>query len=95
MKITTNNMARDILTFFDLKAKDQADLIDGLDESEIESVESGSYFYYKSEVYSLSDFLRTDLNGWDGSSSWCWFAGTLIKFCNRNESVIVGSYFCE
>ena len=83
MKITTNNQYRDILNAYDLTSRELDDF-DYLEEGE------GSFIRYKGRIWDLSEFMRTDLKGWDGISSDTYFSGAVIKLSEDGDTVKVG-----
>lgn len=91
MEIKTNNRPRDVLYFHELTQKEQA-------EFSHEDRETCTYFRYKGYVYLLDDFVRCppDLStrGWHGCHADSFFSGTVIKYTQCNERVIVGWYCC-
>lgn len=100
MKVTTNYHPRDILEGYELTEKEREEF-DYLDWDKIERGEdSASFFRYKGELYDLGEFMgvHSQLNlalfpqEWDGYQSDTYFSGTLVKYCNDNESVIVGRF---
>lgn len=90
LKIVTNNVPRDILTYFDLSEKERNQFDwDGADEHR--------FIRYKGSVTPLENFLRfpegTFPAGWQGAASDSYFSGLLIKFTEDFEQAIIGSYF--
>ena len=83
MKITTNNQYRDILNAYDLTSRELEDF-DYLEEGE------GSFIRYKGRIWDLSEFMLTDLKGWDGISSDTYFSGSVIKLSEDGDTVKVG-----
>lgn len=91
MQIKTNNQPRDLISWYDLTEKEQADF---------DYIEDGEFngFRYKGRVYDLGEFMRCSgsVNGfsdWHGISSNTFFSGVLVKYTSDFESVIVGRYF--
>lgn len=95
LEIITNNVPREIIYYWDLteKEKKEFDWIENGEESDY------SFFRYKGKVYCLANFMRIDnnddLKGWHGYSCDSYFSGTLVKYCEDNDFVIVGSYFAK
>lgn len=67
--ITTNGIARELLNFWDLRAKEQAALLSehGMTAEELSKMAESDeyhevnlswYFRYKGEVFNISDFIR-------------------------------------
>ena len=100
LTIKTNNVPRETLYFCQLDTKEQQIVSDKFDYFTAEELDEQSFFKYRGEWYTLSDFLRiennSDLNGWDGYSSDSYFSGVLIKVSESfmgDYDVIVGRYF--
>ena len=91
MQIITNNQPRDLISWYDLTEKEQADF-DYIEDGEF------SGFRYKGQVYDLGEFMRcpdsvNDFSDWNGISYDTFFSGVLVKYTNDFESVIVGRCF--
>jgi hypothetical protein len=95
MKVTTNNVPRDIIEGYELTEKERAEF-DYIDWKAIEAGEDSVVFVrYKGELYDLDEFESMWPNrfeGWDGIQPETHFSGLLIKFVNKFEQVIVGRY---
>lgn len=91
MKIITNNKPRQLVYGYQLSDKQKQDF------DYIDDIDSHNFVIYKNNVYDLSEFMRVEnndkLNGWDGYSSDSFFSGTLIKYTDDMESVIMGWYY--
>jgi hypothetical protein len=89
LEIITNANARDLLFWYDLTDKEQAEL----DNEETDEL----FFRYRGNVYRLNDFTRVegnpDLRGWDGYMTDTYFSGVLVKYVDHYERVIVGRYY--
>jgi len=85
LEITTNNVPRDFIYWWDLSAKEQADF-DWMANPE----ETGSFFRYKGEVYDLSDFMHCNIPGWDGVKGDSFFSGIVVRL--DEDRIIVGQY---
>lgn len=99
--ITTNNVPRWTLQFCQLDAKEQQTVKDQFGYLTQEELEEQSFFKYRGEWYSLSDFLRlendTAFKGWDGVFSYSYFSGLVIKIVEGfmgDYDVVVGR-FCS
>jgi hypothetical protein len=92
LKIMTNNQPRDILTWHDLSEKERA----GFDYLDSEEKQDGASFVrYRKWVYDLGEFMRCSDHWpvcWHGYSSDSFFSGTLIRYVDDNERVIMGWY---
>lgn len=93
MKITTNNVPRELVTFHDLPEAEREDF----DYIEEDGQWSPRLFCYRGHWYDSHEFERARgnevLTGWDGVQSDTYFSGTLIRYANDFEHVIVGRYF--
>ena len=91
MKIITNNKPRQLICGYQLSDKQKQDF------DYIEDIDSHDFVKYKNNIYDLSEFLRIEnndkLNGWHGYSSDSYFSGTLVKYADDMESVIMGWYY--
>lgn len=87
MNITTNNVPRHTLDWFDLTANEK-------DEFSHSDRESSTYFRYKGWTYLLDDFMRCPdtLQGWDGYHGDSFFSGIVVKYVD--DRLIVGTYVC-
>ena len=95
MTVKTNNVPRDILYGSDLPESVLSDF-DYLDD-----IEQSTFFKYKNQYYDTGEFmyidqsrecLPEDFKGWAGYQSDSFFSGTLIKFVDDNERVVVAQY---
>jgi len=90
MNITTNNKAREILSFFDLTEKEQDSIKDNYD-----SIKESAFFRYRGDLYDLNDFMCNNQNSslpsdWDGYCSDSFFSALLVKYLDCGEELIVG-----
>jgi hypothetical protein len=96
MKIITNNQPRELVCFADLPAKAQSDF-DYVKEDE---KFSDRFVQYKGAWYDVNEYqrvtkeMRSEYQKWDGYQNDSYFSGTLIKFVDDNERVIVGRWYC-
>ena len=98
LKITTNNVPRDILHPWDLTDKECAwfDYHDFTDENL-----DATFVRYRGVTYDLSDgFIATggdivnpDFKGWDGYMSDSFFSGIVIRYTDDYEQVVMGTYY--
>lgn len=97
MKIVCNNCPRDVLSGYELTDKEKSEF------EYLDSIDDGSFFRYKGQVYDLSEFMRITPSiaphcqrpGWekfDGYSSDSFFSGLLVRYVDDFERVIVGTY---
>ena len=89
--IKTNNHPRELLSWEQLTTSEKR-------QFSVEDVSDWcgeSYFRYRGQIYSLSEFFRTELiKGWDAVCSQTMFSGVVIKFVkgDYNFNVIAGRY---
>ena len=92
LKITTNNVPRDLIQGYELSDKEKAEF-DYIDKEEIDG---HNFFRYKGLVYDLGEFMRVGhsfgLQGWDGYHSDSAFSGILVKYVDHGDRIIVGWY---
>ena len=101
VKIRTNNVPRDIINAHELTQAERAefDYLDweGIDDGR----DSASFFRYRGELYSLSEFSRVipagsvrrhpmecdapEFAGWDGYQSDSFFSGMLVKWARDDN----------
>ena len=86
MKIITNNVPRNMIYGYELTDKQKQDF------DYIDDIDSHDFVKYKGMVFDVSEFMITDLEGWDGVSGQSYFNGYLIKVVD-SDSVIMGSYY--
>lgn len=98
LTITTNNVPRDIVDAWQLNDKEQAEF-DYLDWPAIKDGNaSASFFRYRGQLYDLAEFSTTgyggpdQLSAWDGYASDSVFSGTVVRYVDEFERVIVGTY---
>ena len=99
MNIRTNNIPRFTIGAYELSPAEQEEF-DYLDWDAIEAgSDSATFFRFKGQLYDLGEFLLTGQfvagfpNGWDGYYSDSYFSGTLVRFTDNGERVVVGQYF--
>lgn len=93
LTIKTNNRPREILTWYDLTHKEQLEFLQNSDD-----VMDSSFFRYKNWVYDLNGFVQLGKNSpfpsvWSGYHSDSAFSGTLVRYTDCNDAVIVGTYY--
>jgi hypothetical protein len=90
MKIITNNVPRDLIDAYELTPAERADFDyhdwDAIDKGN----DSATFIRYKGDLLDLGNFTRTEIPGWDGISADTFFSGTVIRYVEDNERVIVG-----
>ena len=91
IKIMTNNTPRNLTYGYELTDKQKQDF------DYIEDIDNHDFVIYKNNVIDLSEFMRIDsidhFKDWHGYSSDSFFSGTLVKYCDDNDSVIMGWYY--
>lgn len=99
MKITTNNIPRDLLEAWELTPTEIREF-DYLDWEAINRGEaSAQFFRYRGSTYDLGEFEWTGHAGypkliqdWHGIQTDSYFSGIVIKYLAENEQVIVGRF---
>ena len=86
MKIITNNVPRNMAYGYELTDKQKQDF------DYLEDIDSHDFVKYKGMVFDLSEFMITELEGWDGVSGGSYFHGYLIKIVD-SDTVIMGAYY--
>ena len=86
MKIITNNVPRNMIYGYELTDKQKQDF------DYIADIDSHDFVKYKGMIFDVSEFMITDLEGWDGVSGQSYFHGYLIKIVD-SDSVIMGRYY--
>lgn len=103
IRIITNNVPRPVVDAYELTPAERAEF-DYLDWAAIEAgSDSASFFRYRGTLYDLGEFshdygitrgtgLPEHLSRWDGYQSDSFFSGTLVRFVDDGESVVVGTF---
>jgi hypothetical protein len=101
VKVTTNNVPRDVVDASELTPKEREEF-DYLDWAKIERGEdSASFFRYRGQVYDLGEFsadygitkgagLPDHLSKWDGYMSESAFSAKVVRYVDNCERVVVG-----
>lgn len=89
MKITTNNKPRQLIYGYDLPEKLKAEF----DYYSRDDLNDATFFKYKGQYYDIDQFVRCDIEGWQGCHNDTYFSGLFIKFTDDLESVIVAQYY--
>jgi len=98
MKITTNNVPRNLVCFHDLPDTAQSDF----DYVSGDDLYSPRFFSYRGAWYDTNEFMRFDYANafsgpqfakWDGYQSETFFSGIVVRYVDDFERVIVGLYF--
>jgi len=94
--ITSNFIPRDLISAFELNGAQYSELRKEYDYMEDADFDSAMFFEYRGEVYSLTDFIRTEgdilRDGWQGILGETYFSGLVIKIVESCRSVVVGRY---
>ncbi|WP_181109771.1 hypothetical protein [Pseudomonas oryzihabitans] len=93
MKVTTNNVPRDILNGFELSAKEW----DDFDYVQEDERDSRQFFRYRGNLYDLGDAMRVEqgnslCKGWHGYYGETFFSAVVFRFVG-DEQVVVGHAF--
>ncbi|QGH73793.1 hypothetical protein [Vibrio phage vB_VhaM_VH-8] len=86
MKVITNNVPRQLIYGYELTDKQKQDF------DYIDDIDSHNFVKYKDMVFDVSEFMITDIDGWDGISGQSYFNGYLIKMID-SDTVIMGRYY--
>ena len=86
MKIITNNVPRNMVYGYELTDKQKQDF------DYLEDIDSHDFVKYKGMIFDVSEFMITELEGWDGVSGQSYFNGYLIKIVD-SDTVIMGAYY--
>ena len=94
VKITTNNVPRDVIDASELTPAERAEF-DYLNWPAIDAgTDSASFVRYHGELIDLGTFMRTDgFPGWDGFAGDSYFSGTLIRLVDDGERAIVARVY--
>jgi len=92
IKVTTNNVPRDIIDAYELSESERAEF-DYLDWEAIDDGrDSASFFRFKGELYDLGEFMRDACpEGWDGGRADSFFSGVVVRIVDDGERVVVGT----
>lgn len=98
MRVTTNNIPRPLIDAIQLTDKERKQF-DYLDWSKIDDGRDSAWFFrYRGQLYSLDQFMRTESNGdlanagWQGYHADSMSTGTVVRYCDDTDYVIVGYY---
>lgn len=86
MKIITNNVPRNMIYGYELTDKQKQDF------DYIDDIDSHDFVKYKGMIFDVSEFMITELDGWDGVSGQSYFNGYLVKIVD-SDTVIMGWYY--
>jgi hypothetical protein len=96
--ITTDHKWKNVISWWDLTEKQQADF-DWLDDEEKQAC--ASFVKRRGHVYCLDEISAAYANGplaadgWDGVASDSFFSGIVIKLSNDGEQYKIGYYVCH
>jgi hypothetical protein len=105
VKIITNNKPRELISGYQLTAKEYQDF-DYLGEYQSDDMQMAQFIRYKGELYYLGDFVRIEkpdeshnsftvidfdgnLKGWDGVLTDSYFSGIVIKWVGDDFESVV------
>lgn len=88
MQITSDDKWHDFVYRYDVPAKVIKDQFDYLDADT-----DDGFFKYRNTWYHTSEFMRTTMQGWDGSHGDSYFSGVLIKLSSDGEKYKIARYF--
>ena len=87
VRVTTNNIPRDVLYGYELTARERAEFDYYSTEEEFNSAQ---FFRYKGEVYDLGEFEVATIPGWDGQQVDSFFSAIVIRYTDDYQQVVVG-----
>lgn len=95
MKIITNSHPRDLFCFWDLPEAAQSDFdyIEGEDRYSPRLFRYGGAWYDTGGFFRLPDHPDWRDLPWNGYQSDSYFSGTLVRYVDDYERVIVGRYW--
>ncbi len=88
MKIITNNVPRPIVSGCELAGKQREQAQSDYDFLDDDDFEAESFVIYRGRVHYLGNFLKTQLDGWDGIEPDGMTSGTVIKLVGDDEAVL-------
>lgn len=102
VKVTTNNVPRDVLYWYELTPAERGGF-EYYTDTDTRRAEFQA-FRYRGEVYDLGDFMSTSdrtlssrtpdvFDGWDGYQPDSFFSGIVVRYVENYEAVIVGRYY--
>ena len=89
MDITTDHKWKALQSGYDVPAKALADQFAWMEDAE--SIDG--FFCYRGLWYHIGDFMRTDIEGWDGIHVDSFFSGVLIRLSDDCESYMVATCY--
>lgn len=103
MQIITNNVPRDVIYGYELTVEEQKEF-DYLNwDKPDQDNDIHNFFRYKGQLYDLEEFQPTTelhspevkelKDGWQGYQSDTFFSGTLIRYVEDYERIVVGRYY--
>jgi hypothetical protein len=93
LKIITDHKWKNFLYGYELTKWEQKDF----DHLSQEEIDSGAFFRYRKQVYSLEGFMvimgpENPLKSWDGYQSDSYFSGVVLRVSKDGEQYQVGLY---
>lgn len=91
MKVITNNHKRPILSGWEIPESILEDDFSYCSEDSL-------FFKYRDQYYALDEFMRTDIDGWDGIFCDSFFSGILIRIYRDEygyedpDFIVVGTF---
>ena len=93
--VTSNGHERDLVSWNELNGAERAH-IDYLGD---DMRDAYRFFHYLGSVYDVGDMQYRPMviggKEWHSSEHWTYFSGIVVRLCDDNEHVIVGTYFAN
>jgi hypothetical protein len=86
IRSTTNNRARDLLSFYELTEEQRAEF-DYLDDEEEHY--SLRFFMFRGMVWDAHEFERSDMTSYDGVQGQSYFDAVAIRYVEDQQRVVV------
>lgn len=93
MEIRTNNVPRFTVDGFNVPADVRADF-DYVDWEAVDAgTDSATFVQYLGRWLDIGEFMVTDIPRWDGIDIDTYFSGTLIRFVDNGDAVVMGRVY--
>jgi hypothetical protein len=93
LRIITNNVPRLIIDAYELTEDERAQF-DYLDWNAIDDGrDSATFTRYRGALIDLGEYVVTDLADWDGIHHDSYFSGTLVRFTDDHDHVVMARYY--
>lgn len=89
MNIITDHKWRNLLHSYELSKRWRKEF----DYIDADDFDDHAFIRYRGQVYDVSEFMRTGIEGWDGIATDTFFSGTLIKLSPDGEQAKMGRVY--